>query len=785
MRLCLALALVVASGCAREAGARSLRERLLSLEGSLESPLSYRALDLLARLEHDEYLGLISHPLIELDVQSLERGRDPDEGRRRGLIKGVRSPVDGSIQPYLLNLPADFDGRKKLPLVLQLHFHGWTDWFRPFQFQVASYNELREALVATPHARGSADYMYVAEKDILATMDAIAEQYPVDLDRVYLTGYSMGGTGSWNLAVRYPERFAAIYPVCGNADYKAWEEAWDWRGLKDTPLAPLRTFLRENTCPVTFAENLMHVPVACYHGALDSIAPVGHSRSMVGRLKELSYGAQYTEPERLGHVANSLAERYGWLSRHRRAEPSRVRLKSSSLKYGKAYWLRIDSLERYARYAELEAEIREGAFHFKKAWNVRALSFLTRAPRARAVFEGQEVLIERGRNGWGSVRRERGRWTTGAAPPGGKTAALEGPVEDAFASPFLLVYGTGGRDELLRRMAEEEARSFAREWKKRYGVCLRVARDGDVGDAEVERFNLILYGPPGCNSLSSRVSPRLPLKLEGEKVLFSDGALLRGPNIGLKLCYPNPLNPRKYVVLFASPTWKGMFQINKRFGNWFDWIVYDNRAPYDYCVFDDLATIPETYLEFGFFGPDWELDPETRFKGVRRFRSRAVSRRYPRHLSPPEGAKSLHLSELMPALIDTTKGPVVFDRSFEGNVLRIGEREFEKGLGVRPMSRIEWDIGGRFKSFRVLAGIDLEGASSVNRERAAVERVDFLVMGDGRVLGRARGMRWNTPPHEMRLKVAGVRRLSLEVRTTTPQGWLYGSVAWAEPVLEN
>jgi predicted peptidase len=108
---------------------------------------------------------------------------------------------------------------------------------------------------------------------------------------VYLTGISMGGYGSWDLAARMPEWFAAVIPICGGGD--------------------------ETTAP-----KLKGLPIWCFHGAADKAVPVERSRTMVEAVKAAGGTVQYTEYEGVGHDSWSPAYRdpatLDWLFRQRR-----------------------------------------------------------------------------------------------------------------------------------------------------------------------------------------------------------------------------------------------------------------------------------------------------------------------------------------------------------------------------------------------------------------------------------------------------------------------------------
>ncbi|MFM8291968.1 MAG: dienelactone hydrolase family protein [Planctomycetia bacterium] len=104
----------------------------------------------------------------------------------------------------------------------------------------------------------------------VAALDATMKTEPVDPGRVYLTGISMGGYGSWDLAARLPARFAAVIPICGGGD--------------------------EAT-----ARKLEGLPIWCFHGDADEAVPVERSRTMVEAVKAAGGKVQYTEYKSVGH----------------------------------------------------------------------------------------------------------------------------------------------------------------------------------------------------------------------------------------------------------------------------------------------------------------------------------------------------------------------------------------------------------------------------------------------------------------------------------------------------
>ncbi len=105
---------------------------------------------------------------------------------------------------------------------------------------------------------------------VLDLIDVLCKEYRVDTDRIYLTGVSMGGYGTWDLACRKPELFAAAIPVCGGGD-------------------PAQ------------AEKLARLPIWAFHGDKDPLVPVERSRDMIVALKKAGGKPEYTEYEDVGH----------------------------------------------------------------------------------------------------------------------------------------------------------------------------------------------------------------------------------------------------------------------------------------------------------------------------------------------------------------------------------------------------------------------------------------------------------------------------------------------------
>lgn len=198
---------------------------------------------------------------------------------------------------YLLFLPNGYSEgtEKKWPLILFLHGMGERgDDLERVKLhgppKVLEEGEDLPFIVVSPQCPETS--WWPVEVDALnALLDDLVAKYAVDEDRIYLTGLSMGGFGTWNLATAYPEKFAAIAPICGRGD-------------------------------TTKAHVLKHIPAWVFHGAEDETVPPESSEEMVNALKEIGADVQYTLYPDAGH--DSWTETYNnpklyeWFLKHKR-----------------------------------------------------------------------------------------------------------------------------------------------------------------------------------------------------------------------------------------------------------------------------------------------------------------------------------------------------------------------------------------------------------------------------------------------------------------------------------
>lgn len=211
-----------------------------------------------------------------------------DAGHKTGFIHKTLTDSKGEKAPYVVFIPHKYDGKKPYPVILFLHGVGEK---KPVPWGLGTYVHKHEKtfdfIAVFPHieGKGSWDPAATGGKHALQALDEVMKVYRTDPTRVYLTGFSMGGFGTWDMGSKKADRWAAIVPVAGGGKIE-WVAA-----LKD-------------------------VPVWAFHGSADHSMPVEKTRELVAELKRIGGHVKYTEAPGVGHTpehAYNTKELYHWL----------------------------------------------------------------------------------------------------------------------------------------------------------------------------------------------------------------------------------------------------------------------------------------------------------------------------------------------------------------------------------------------------------------------------------------------------------------------------------------
>jgi hypothetical protein len=503
-------------------------------------------------------------------------------GRGSAVARAYRSVIDGSVQPFAVTYPADFgkDPKKRWPIHVVLHGRdpGLTEVKFLHQHNGTAEAPKGQAFVRLDiYGRGNNAYRWAGENDIgsalqtfLAVEAVVSRDKLLDRTRVVLRGFSMGGAGTWQTGLHYPDQWCVLGPGAGFTSTHGY--------VKDLPekLPPWQERCLRIYDAADYADNVFNVPVVAYAGADDP--QLQAARTIEERLK----GADFMNGFKL-LVAPALAHRFPpewqaraekeyapFVAKGRPDYPPRVRFVTYTLRYPRCEWVQILALDRHYDRALVDAKRTENGFDVKTT-NVRTLH-LTLPPgvsqEQTVAIDGQTLTAVPRISGDGSyhlyLQRRGDRWAavlaqrvlTEALQHPRKESGLQGPIDDAYTDSFLCVVGTGTKGawhEATQKYAEANLERFKKEWRKHWRGELQVKDDVDVSDDDIASRHLVLFGDPSSNSLIAQVLDGLPLEWTREAITLGGKKYAAAEHVPVMI-YRNPLNPGRYVVLNSGHT---------------------------------------------------------------------------------------------------------------------------------------------------------------------------------------------------------------------------------------
>jgi predicted peptidase len=231
--------------------------------------------------------------------------------------------VNGSVYRYVVYVPREFTRTRSWPVIVQLHGGGvyGSDGLKHTEGGLARAIRVNPerfaAIVVFPqaHADSTPGWQLEGGQAALAVLDITIREFNGDPKRVVLTGYSAGGNGTWSIASRYPERFAAIVPICGFvSEFKGRTSGISYPSLAPVNVSDVYTFL---------AKRISNIPIWIFHGDADTSVDVEVSRRMNAALKSIGANVQYTELAGADHngatnIAYARADLIEWMLKQRR-----------------------------------------------------------------------------------------------------------------------------------------------------------------------------------------------------------------------------------------------------------------------------------------------------------------------------------------------------------------------------------------------------------------------------------------------------------------------------------
>ncbi len=487
-------------------------------------------------------------------VAQLRAGRAPWLDATGLVVRGHRSQLDDSVQPYGLVVPAHWKRDQPGHLMVWLLGRGEKRTELAFLAErEAGPPQLvpRDTLILVPYGRFCNATKFAGETDVFEALAAVHAQYRIDADRVTVAGFSMGGASTWHLATHHAGVWCAAAPGAGFAETALYNKAL-------APGKPPRPAWEQTLWrwydATGYAGNLFNLPTVAYSGELDpqrqAATIMGEAMQREGLKLEHLIGPK-TEHKYEPETKKLLTARLEALADQGRDPlPPEVRLTTYTLRYPGASWIRFAGLERHWERADLVAR-RDGPDGVTITTKNTTGVFLALPGLKRITIDGQSLTRDPLRSAAETVlHRDNGRWRHDlAAPFPRKRHGQSGPINDAFMERFLFVRPTGiPLNEKVGAWAAAELAHATKLWRDLFRGDVLIKDDTAVTEADMQAHNLVLWGDPASNRLLARMLSRLPLQWDAKTLVFR-GQTHDAAHHAPILILPNPLQPSRSIVL--------------------------------------------------------------------------------------------------------------------------------------------------------------------------------------------------------------------------------------------
>lgn len=562
--------------------------------GVRKVPFRFEAPEVASEGKRDLKLALIlkgREAPVDSSTLTLEVVR-PDRAQRRTFV----SAIDGSVQYFGLVPAAPSHGGRKPGLILTLHGASVEGIG---QARVYKPKEWAHVVAPTNRRPYGFDWEEWGRLDAIEVLDLAARQLDPDPRRVYLTGHSMGGHGTWHVGVTFPDRFAAIAPSAG------WVSLFSYGGRRrpegSDPVDAMVARAQSPSDTLALVRNLGPRGVYVLHGDRDDNVPVDQARTMRKALAEFHPDFAYYERPGAGHWWGD--ECCDWpplldfLARRELPEANEVR--------------RIDfataapGVSARMHWATVEAQTKSferSAIHLMRDPSARTISGTTEnvsrlaldlgpgGPFA-ATLDGEKIEGLADARVW--LARRGDHWKRIDKPSAAlKGPGRSGPFRDAFRNRVVFVYGTRGTAE-ENAWALAKARFDAETFWYRGNGSIDVVPDTAFDPAAEPDRNVVLYGHSESNAAWSALLGDGPVRV-------ARGSIRVGPEEhrgdGLTCLFVRPV-PGSDRAVVAAVSGTGLVGLKRT-----------ERLPY----FTTGAAYPDVVIlggdgpvAAGFFGEDW------------------------------------------------------------------------------------------------------------------------------------------------------------------------------------
>jgi acetyl esterase/lipase len=535
------------------------------------------------------------------------------------VVRGYRSRIDGSVQPYGLVVPSDYQGLPRRRLDVWCHGRGET--LSELNFLHDRMNNPGQftppgAFVLHLYGRYCNANKFAGEIDCFEALEHVKKHYAIDEDRIVMRGFSMGGAAAWQFAVHYPDVWCAAAPGAGFSETAEFLNVF--QNEKVEPTWYEKKLWHWYDCP-DYAVNLFNLPTVAYSGENDRQKQAADV--MARALKKEGIDLVHIIGPKTGHSYHPEAKKEidrrldEIVAKGLDRRPKHVKFQTYTLRYNRSFWVTVEGMEEHWTRARVEAEIAGERQLRVRTAGVTALTL--DVPAGHGFLDnvrGVDVDVDGTRLAMPNTRHPRMRTMRLWRGPKGWTAVdkfpdqlrkrhgLQGPIDDAFLDRFVLVRPTGTpMNDVVGRFSKREMNHAITHWRQQFRGEAMVKDDKQITEADIADSNLVLWGDPSSNAVLAKIADKLPMKWTEDGIVVGSESYPAGTHVPA-LIYPNPLNPKRYVVLNSGFTFREYDYLNnaRQVPKLPDWAVIDATTPM-------TSRAPGKVVAAGFFDEKWQL----------------------------------------------------------------------------------------------------------------------------------------------------------------------------------
>jgi hypothetical protein len=546
----------------------------------------------------------------------LKEGKTPWTTQTGPVLRAYKSKIDGSYQPYWINVPKDYEFVIKEPKEAPKHrldfwWRGRSETGSEAAFCAGPQGAsgiitAPGAFVLFPLGRFCNANKFAGEVDSFECLDHAKKFYRIDDSRIVARGFSMGGAACWQYAAHFPGFFCAAAPGAGFAETKEFLGSFQKEIVKPTWYEEKLWGMYDAT---KYSQNIFNIPTVAYSGEIDSQKQAADI--MAREMKKVGLELTHIIGPKTGHGYEKAAKEEvnklidAIVAKGKPADRKEIKFVTNTLRYNKCDWIEIEGLDKHWEQAKVICDVKDRTMTIKTE-NVAKMSLSTSKAAGtlhdEIIIDGIKLVLtpilspppyEKIRF---SYEKKSGKWQQASKEKPdalAKTPGLQGPIDDAFMDAFLMVAPTGTpMNEKIGAWTQTEMKHATDHWRKQFRGDAPMKKDSEITDDDIKNNNLILWGDPKSNAILAKIADKLPLKEFGDTTVTA-------------CIFPNPLNPKKYVVLNSGFTFREYDYLNnaRQVSKLPDYAVIDVSTPAN-------SRWPGKIVRAGFFDEQWKLQKD-------------------------------------------------------------------------------------------------------------------------------------------------------------------------------